>query len=44
MAVYVDRLRLMDTLTAQDIASIDLTERQVYRPMKEGDCSLVTPP
>ncbi|MCR0981979.1 3-hydroxybenzoate 6-monooxygenase [Roseomonas populi] len=26
MAVYVDRLRLMDALTAEDIASIDLTE------------------
>ncbi len=26
MAVYVDRLRLMDAMTAEDIASIDLTE------------------
>ncbi|MBD0270325.1 MAG: 3-hydroxybenzoate 6-monooxygenase [Acetobacteraceae bacterium] len=26
MAVYVDRLRLMDAMTARDIASIDLTE------------------
>ncbi|MBP0446286.1 3-hydroxybenzoate 6-monooxygenase [Roseomonas sp. SSH11] len=26
LAVYVDRLRLMDALTAEDIASIDLTE------------------
>ena len=26
MAVYVDRLRLMDAVTAEDIASIDLTE------------------
>ena len=26
MAVYVDRLRLMDAMTAEDIASIDLSE------------------
>ena len=49
MAVYVDRLRLMDAMTAEDICNIDLTEPfrrrfgNPYAVMHRGDLHGVFP-